>query len=374
MVFTPFSFLFVIFNCVKCIYNMKIWFLADLHFGCRADNEIWLKDYSDYFYNVFIPLLKEKYEDGDIVCSLGDVFDNRSSVGINTINVVIDIFEKIADICPDIRLIVGNHDIYNKSSNDITSLNILKYIKGVKIYYKPEVEVIGGKTVLFLPWVEDNNKLSKILSKFNGDYIFGHFDVYGVDSNAKGVKAKSANSVNVSEFKTAEVYAGHIHLRQDYKNIHYVGNPYAKVRGEGNTKGITILDITTDKREFYENTYSPKFLKENIYELIDVTVGELRKRWNNNYVDLHVLGSDITNCRFDDIRELLSGCYKEFIIKNESVNSGLVNDIGEANSDFEDAKTSEEHLGDFIGLTDWDAEMKEEVMSVITKAREKINL
>ena len=75
---------------------MRVWFLADLHFGCRADNEIWLKDYSDYFYNVFIPLLKENYRKGDIICSLGDVFDNRSSVGINTINVVIDIFEKIA--------------------------------------------------------------------------------------------------------------------------------------------------------------------------------------------------------------------------------------------------------------------------------------
>ena len=351
-----------------------IWFLADLHFGCRADNEIWLKDYSDYFYNVFIPLLKEKYKEGDIVCSLGDVFDNRSAVGINTINTVIDIFEKIVDICPDIRLIVGNHDIYNKSSNTVTSLNILKYIKGVKIYYAPEVEVIDGKTVLFLPWVEDTEKLSKILSNFNGDYIFGHFDVYGVDSNAKGVKAKSANSVNVSEFKTAEVYAGHIHLRQDYKNIHYVGNPYAKVRGEGNTKGITVLDIKTGKRKFYENTYSPKFLKENIYELMDVTVGELRERWKNNYVDLHVLGSDITKCRFDDIRELLSGCYKEFIIKNESVNSGIVDDIGGANSDFEDAKTSREHLEDLINCMDWGSDMKESVMEVLANAREKINL
>lgn len=351
-----------------------IWFLADLHFGCRADNEIWLKDYSDYFYNVFIPLLKEKYKEGDIVCSLGDIFDNRSAVGINTINTTIDIFEKIADICPDIRLIVGNHDIYNKSSNTVTSLNILKYIKGVKIYYAPEVEVIDGKSVLFLPWVEDKEKLSKILSDFNGDYIFGHFDVYGVDSNAKGVKAKSANSVNVSEFKTAEVYAGHIHLRQDYKNIHYVGNPYAKVRGEGNTKGITVLDIKTGKRKFYENTYSPKFLKENIYELMDVTVGELRKRWNNNYVDLHVLGSDITKCRFDDIRELLSGCYKEFVIKNESVNSGIVDDIGGANSDFEDAKTSREHLEDLINCMDWGSDMKESVMEVLVKAREKINL
>ena len=353
---------------------MRIWFLSDLHFGCRADNEIWLKDYSDYFYNVFIPLFKKEYREGDIVCSLGDIFDNRSTVGINTINIVIDIFERIAEICPDIRLIVGNHDIYNKSSNDVTTLNILKYIKGVKIYYKPEVEVIGGKTVLFHPWMEDKEKQSKLLSKFNGDYIFGHLDVYGVDNNAKGVRSKSENAVNISEFKKAEVYAGHIHLRQDYKNIHYVGNPYAKVRGEGNIKGITVLDINTGKREFFENTYSPKFLKENIYEIMNLTIGELKERWNNNYVDLHVLGSDITKCRFDEIREELNGYYKEFIIKNESVNSGLVNDIGDANSDFEDAKTSEEHLYDFIKLTDWDQSMKDSVIQLLSETREKIKI
>ena len=353
---------------------MKIFFLADLHFGCRADNEIWLKDYSDYFYNVFIPLLKEKYEEGDIICSLGDVFDNRSAVGINTINVVIDIFEKIAEICPDIRLIVGNHDIYNKSSNDITSLNVLKYVKGVKIYYKPEVEVIGGKTVLFHPWIEDKETQSKILSNFNGDYIFGHLDVYGVESNSKGIKTKSPNAVNMSEFKKAEVYAGHIHLRQNYKNIHYVGNPYVKVRGEGNSKGITVLNIKTGKTDFYENTYSPKFLSENIYEISDVTIGELKKKWKNNYIDLHILGSDITKCKFDELREELSGYYKEFIIKNENVNSGLVNEIGDASSDFEDAKTSGEHLNDFIELTEWDTEMKECVRKVLSEAREKINL
>ena len=353
---------------------MRVWFLADLHFGCRADNEIWLKDYSDYFYNVFIPLLKENYRKGDIICSLGDVFDNRSSVGINTINVVIDIFEKIAEICPDIRLIVGNHDIYNKSSNDVTSLNVLKYIKGVKIYYKPEVEVIAGKTILFHPWIENKEIQSKLLSKFNGDYVFGHLDVYGVESNTKGIKTKSANAVNMSEFKKAEVYAGHIHLRQNYKNIHYVGNPYAKVRGEGDVKGITVLDIKTGKTEFYENTYSPKFLKENIYELMDITVAELKERWKNNYVDLHVLGSDITKCKFDDLREELNGYYKEFAVKNESANSGLVNDIGDANSDFEDAKTSEEHLSDFIDLTEWDPEMKANVKKLLSETREKINL
>ena len=100
-------------------------------------------------------------------------------------------------------------------------------------------------------------RLAPVFEEKIVDYIFGHLDVYGVDSNTKGIKVKSSNSINMSELKSAEVYAGHIHLRQNYKNIHYVGNPYAKVRGEGNTKGITVLYIKTGKNEFYENTYSP---------------------------------------------------------------------------------------------------------------------
>ena len=93
-----------------------------------------------------------------------------------------------------------------------------------------------------------------------------------------------------------------------------------------------------------------------------------------SYIDIHVLGSDITKCKFDDLREELSGYYKEFSIKNESANSGLVNDIGDANSDFEDAKTSEEHLNDFIELTEWEPEMKESVRKLLSETREKINL
>ena len=73
-------------------------------------------------------------------------------------------------------------------------------------------------------------------------------------------------------------------------------------------------------------------------------------------------------------RDELNGYYKEFIIKNENVNCGLVDNIGEANSDFEDAKTSEEHLSDFIDLTDWDTTMKDGVRKLLSEIREKINL
>ena len=51
-----------------------------------------------------------------------------------------------------------------------------------------------------------------------------------------------------------------------------------------------------------------------------------------------------------------------------------MNDIGDANSDFEDAKTSEEHLDDFINLADWDTDVKKNVKEMIVAIREKINL
>ena len=76
----------------------------------------------------------------------------------------------------------------------------------------------------------------------------------------------------------------------------------------------------------------------------------------------------------DELREELAGYYKEFNIKSESNVSGLVNDIGEASSDFEDAKTSEEHLSDFIGNTDWEPSMKENVKKLLSEIRERINL
>ena len=73
---------------------------------------------------------------------------------------------------------------------------------------------------------------------------------------------------------------------------------------------------------------------------------------------------------------MLNGYFKEFIIKSESAVSGLVDDVGYAHSDsdYEDAKTSAEHLSDFIELTEWDPAMKESVRKLLSETREKINI
>jgi hypothetical protein len=45
---------------------------------------------------------------------------------------------------------VGNHDLYNKGSNDINSVRLFGYInKNITVYEKTETLEIGGKNSIY---------------------------------------------------------------------------------------------------------------------------------------------------------------------------------------------------------------------------------
>lgn len=344
--------------------DTRIWLLADTHFGSKGDDEMILDDQMDYFEKILIPIMKKEVKENDILVHCGDVFDCRSTVGLNTLCRTISLFEEFSKIFKDIRIVIGNHDIYKKSSTDITSVNVLKHIPNIKIYYEPVVEVIDGKSCLFNPWIEDLEKEKSVLDGVNVNYIFGHLMIGGSKmTDRSGMKVSATSGISMKDFKDAQVYVGHIHIRQNMKNVHYVGNPYSKDRGDrDNIKGITILDLNTGKTEFIENTFSPKFIKDNIYNILDLTVDEIRKRWSNNYVDLHMNGNDITKCNFDDLRECLDNCYKEFKLVGDTV---IVDETNTDTMDIKDVKTSEEAMNEFIDKFDCSDEFKKRVLEKI---------
>lgn len=349
----------------------KIWLIADTHFGLKGDDQEWLDDYTGYFEKVVIPMMRKEVGENDILVHCGDVFDNRAIIGLDTINRVIRIFEQFSEIFKDIRITVGNHDAYNKTTNDITSVNVLKYIPNVKIYYVPEIEVIDGKTVLFNPWVEETDVQRKLLSKVSVDYVFGHLEIGGSQvASRSGVKNVFQGGVKASDFKNAQVYAGHFHIRQDNKNIHYIGSPYHKDRGDrGNAKGITILDFDTGETRFIENEVSPRFMKESIYDLINLTVGQLMERWNNNRIELHMKSSDLVRCNFDDLKEAMCRCFKSFDAKGDEVISE-VEKVNEAS--FNDAKSSDDYMDDYLGNQDVSDDMRKRVWEKMNEYKERL--
>ena len=70
-------------------------------------------------------------------------------------------------------LILGNHDLFNKNSTDVNSLNIFIDNKNVEIVDKIEELSINSKSALLVPWLGDMSSCKE--STY--DFMFGHFEV-----------------------------------------------------------------------------------------------------------------------------------------------------------------------------------------------------
>lgn len=278
---------------------MKAFLITDTHFGIYPIKyDIWLKMMVDYFDNFFIPLLKERAEKGDILIHLGDLYDNRTQIPIDVLNTVERIMTEIAEILP-VHLIVGNHDIFNKSTNDVNSPKALRWVPNIKIYEETTVLEMGGKELVLMPWVEKRLDQSNLLKRFSGaDYLFCHSDLNGCRMHLSSVAWKNNNKIDIDDFASyGNCYSGHIHIRQENKNFTFIGSPFQMDRNDvGDQKGIYILDIETGTEEFIENNYSPKFLKlsilteDDIYKLESVDTSK-------NYIDLSISNSLLINNR-----------------------------------------------------------------------------
>ena len=59
----------------------------------------------------------------------------------------------MSKICP-VHIFIGNHDLYTKSTNDLNTVKLYKYIPNVTVYESPQKIDFLGKSILMLPWVE----------------------------------------------------------------------------------------------------------------------------------------------------------------------------------------------------------------------------
>ena len=108
----------------------KVIMIGDVHYGVHASSLEWVENINSYFYQFFIPLLKKEKTDNSCLIILGDYFDNRQNLDINVMNSAIDVIKELASLVP-VYMIIGNHDIYRKSTIETNSLRCIESIPNV---------------------------------------------------------------------------------------------------------------------------------------------------------------------------------------------------------------------------------------------------
>ena len=265
-------------------------FISDIHFGVRRNSEEWQENLKNYFYNFFIPKIKEikstLSKDEKLICiNLGDTYDDRKSIDMDVSNLSIDIFE---DISKEIEVYVlnGNHDLSKRTNQGNTSLRSIEYIPNIFLITEPTLlDIVSGSKhtkMIAIPYLGSNELETQYLAQYSAqtEYALMHTEIS---------KMKMDNGMLITKGTDSDIFkgmilSGHIHRRQESKKVIYIGSPYHTSKGDiGDVKGIYTLNLLTKKLEFTRNDYSPIYHTLLMDKYAEMSIEERKKFMDNNY-------------------------------------------------------------------------------------------
>ena len=249
---------------------MKIALITDTHFGARGDHAAFDKHFEKFYQDTFIRTLDDR--DVHHIIHLGDMFDRRKYINYLTLNNCRKyFFDPLHSRGIQIDVIVGNHDVFYKNTNEVNSPSLLlNDYDNITVIDQPRALWYGGLEILMLPWIcADNYKQSMdMIESTSAQVCFGHlelagFQMYKGQVNDHGFDAKIFNRFDL-------VCTGHFHHRSSSGNIHYLGNPYELTWADyEDPRGFHIFDTETRELEFIQNPNRMfhKLFYNNEYEI-----------------------------------------------------------------------------------------------------------
>jgi len=236
---------------------MKIALVTDTHWGVRNDSVSFL-DYFDKFYsNIFFPTLDERGI--NTVLHLGDIVDRRKYISYVTLRRLKEGF-----ITPclerdiNLHVIVGNHDVPYKNSNDVNAMQELFDKAGIQYYSSPkQVDFGDGVAHAIVPWINNANYADtmEFLKLTDSQVVFGHFEIAGCKMDRTTINEHGILPHSFKQFD--RVFSGHFHHKSTTGNIDYLGCPYELTWVDyEDPKGFHIYDTETREIEFIKNPYS----------------------------------------------------------------------------------------------------------------------
>ena len=236
---------------------MKIAIINDTHFGVRNDLQAMFLHQDKFNKKFFQELKKRKIK---TIIHIGDLWDRRKYISFVTLNKTREIFlDPLKQFVEDggtVHMIPGNHDIRYRNTLSVNSLSETLGGYPFNIHLKPTEINIGGKEILLVPWICDENEKECLDAIKNTKALvcLGHFHINGIEMH-RGRLSDSGLDRNIfSRFDF--VGSGHFHHRSVYGNVHYLGAPYQFTWADYNDpRGFTIFDLEKMKPEFLDNPF-----------------------------------------------------------------------------------------------------------------------
>ena len=208
---------------------------TDIHFGLKSNSLLHNQDCSRFVDWIIETGRAHGCETGMF---LGDWHHHRAAINLQTLNFSLEALEKLSQSFSQFYFIPGNHDLYYRDRRDIHGAAWARHIPNIRICN----DWVQEGDVIIAPWLvgDDHRRIQKMGAK----YMFGHFELPHFKMNAM-VEMPDHGEISTDHFVGFEkVFSGHFHLRQEKKNITYIGNafPHNFADAGDDQRGCMILE------------------------------------------------------------------------------------------------------------------------------------
>lgn len=213
----------------------KVAVCTDIHFGLKSNSLVHNQDCAN-FIDWFIATAKQNGCETGMF--LGDWSHQRAAINMQTLQYSLRSLEKLSAAFDRFYFIPGNHDLYYRDKRDIYSTEWARHIPNIQIVN----DWFSDGDVVIAPWLVGDDH--KRIPKLRGQYMFGHFELPHFKMNAM-VEMPDHGEIKVDNFGGFErVFSGHFHLRQQKKNVHYIGNcfPHNYADAGDTARGMMTLE------------------------------------------------------------------------------------------------------------------------------------
>lgn len=238
-------------------FNCKsVAMITDTHFGVKNDDPNFIEHQVKFYDEVFFPDLIKR--DIKTILHLGDIFDRRKYTNHQTLLAFKQsFFDKLVDHGIHMVLILGNHDVYYKSTNEVNSpeLFLSQYRDNITVINHPSIINIGGVNLGMLPWINAKNYEDSLdfMANCGCEILCGHFEINGFAMHRGGTLSKGGLKAEI--FDPFEiVFSGHFHEPSSDGRITYLGAPYEYTWADfGCDRGHYIFDPKSHDLEYVKN-------------------------------------------------------------------------------------------------------------------------